>query len=220
MRKIIVVIRPQWVAKILNGEKTLEIRKTLPKEWKDYLSGKTDKKPEPVEVLIYCTKDKGKLVFDYQTDQYQVFYESDSNCEDNLNGKVVAKFTLNMVEKIKEDESCGLLWSQTMIEETLLKASCLTQEELYGYLSVSIGCDNDGWVYGYAWHIDNLVVFDKPKELSDFNKVGYIEYAEELYREYIDDGYSKCKAWGKAEFDAHIEYRLTKAPQSWCYVEV
>ena len=43
-KKILISIQPQWVEKILNGEKTIEIRKTMPKC------------ELPVKVYIYCTK--------------------------------------------------------------------------------------------------------------------------------------------------------------------
>ena len=41
-------IKPKWVAKILNGEKTIEIRKTMPKC------------DLPIDVYIYCTWGTGK----------------------------------------------------------------------------------------------------------------------------------------------------------------
>ena len=31
MKEILISIKPQWVEKILSGEKTIEIRKTMPK---------------------------------------------------------------------------------------------------------------------------------------------------------------------------------------------
>ena len=46
MKEILMSIRPEWVCKILNGEKTIEIRKTAPKC------------ELPVTVYIYCTKAK------------------------------------------------------------------------------------------------------------------------------------------------------------------
>ena len=49
MRKsILMSIKPQYVAKILNGEKTIEIRKRFPKDYVGW-------------VYIYCTKGKEKL---------------------------------------------------------------------------------------------------------------------------------------------------------------
>ena len=32
MKNILIAIRPQWVEKIANGEKTIEVRKTAPQE--------------------------------------------------------------------------------------------------------------------------------------------------------------------------------------------
>ena len=53
---------------------------------------------------------------------------------------------------------------------------------------------------GYAWHIDNLEIFDKPKEISEFwNK---------RKRMFVN---------GKMLYDH--KFHLTRAPQSWCYVE-
>ena len=48
---------------------------------------------------------------------------------------------------------------------------------------------------GYAWHISDLVIFDKPKELRDFRNFNQ---------------------WNGNEIDP---YTITKAPQSWCYCE-
>ena len=47
-KAILISIKPKYVAKILNGEKTIEIRKTMPKDL-------------PIDVYIYCPKDKEKL---------------------------------------------------------------------------------------------------------------------------------------------------------------
>lgn len=54
---------------------------------------------------------------------------------------------------------------------------------------------------GYGWHISNLMIYDKPKELSDFHQA----CAPCIYYKWCAK--SKCP-------DA-----LKKAPQSWCYVE-
>ena len=52
MKAIMISIQPKWVAKILNGEKTIEIRKSMPKC------------DLPIKVYIYCTKEKilGSLI--------------------------------------------------------------------------------------------------------------------------------------------------------------
>ena len=42
MKSVLITIRPQWVEKIVSGEKTIEVRKTAPKE-------------VPFKAYIYCT---------------------------------------------------------------------------------------------------------------------------------------------------------------------
>ena len=60
----------------------------------------------------------------------------------------------------------------------------------------------------YGWHISDLKIYDTPKELSEFRKpdepfrtVGHVN-GHTVFM----DGYERGKP-------------LTRAPQSWCYVE-
>ena len=82
MKAIIISIKPEWVAKILNGEKSIEIRKNMPKS------------DLPIDVYIYCTKT-----------HYHGFISN------KYIGKVVAKFTLNKLTptyNFYEEELCAL----------------------------------------------------------------------------------------------------------------
>ena len=45
MKSVLIAIRPQWAEKIAKGIKTIEVRKTAPKE-------------VPFKAYIYCTKEK------------------------------------------------------------------------------------------------------------------------------------------------------------------
>lgn len=74
--------------------------------------------------------------------------------------------------------------------ELKLKDLCLTKEEVMAY-----GHGED--YQAFLWHISDLEIFDKPKELSEFRKM------------YRSKGYPQNQSW-----------YLTEAPQSWCYVEV
>lgn len=49
MKSVLISIRPEWVEKIVNGEKTIEVRKSAPKEL-------------PFKAYIYCTKDRKNLL--------------------------------------------------------------------------------------------------------------------------------------------------------------
>ena len=201
MKAILISIKPKWVAKILNGEKTIEIRKTCPaifKHLKSYEGAELD-------VYIYCTKGNVELykwseAVGYLADNNEKNYHHQPCTPKTLNSKVVAKFTLNKVEEIKPKVKLGLLntyntyETETLVINPLLKKCCLLYEELDSYLK---------WKNGYAWHIDNLEIFDRPKELNEF--YGYTDKKIEWY-----SGLPKVRVMAS----------LTKAPQSWCYVEV
>lgn len=91
--------------------------------------------------------------------------------------------------------------------------TCLTVEEWLKYTK-----GHRGIVYG--WHISDLVIYDKPKELSEFyrkcDKIG-CDDCEHFDYEIINDD----------EFEFECEYfcrtngciPITRPPQSWFYVE-
>jgi len=158
MKSILISIKPRFVAKILNGEKTIEIRKTKPNV------------DLPIDVYIYCTNDKNIYRGGYG--------------DKIINGKVVAKFTLKRISNTYD-----------FYEKELLELAQISDDELFKYL---------GYNDAYAWHIDDLVIFDKPKELNEF----YNRFPK------ADKRFDGVK--GKM-----LAYKpLTKAPQSWCYVEI
>jgi predicted transcriptional regulator len=207
-KAILMSIQPQWLAKIINGEKTIEVRKKFPKDYVGW-------------VYIYCTKDKKLLMA--QRGNFKGFelintkdygdYVYTNICE-CLNGKVVARFWCNEVEEIYNNHrytyfcKCGNGWINT---STLCMKTQLEEEELDKYFQGK---------KGYAIHISKLEVFDKPKELKEFRHTCKAEYrgynrwqpcSKEcmhcVCRQLDDEGYSQCFS------------RLQKAPQSWCYVE-
>lgn len=77
----------------------------------------------------------------------------------------------------------------------------------------------------YGWHISDLKIYDKPKVLVEFYKCG-AESFEELSD--TEDLCSYCSRTGFCEGrwcdEAYqnyldVDFALTRAPQSWCYVE-
>ncbi len=182
MKQILISIKPEWVEKILNGEKTLEIRKSAPKEL-------------PCEVYIYCTKSGLNI-------------EKDCGLgfPERINGKVVARFTLDGVFLIHDFleglEATAPTNRHITIygESELLKESCLSKRQIEDYGGV------------YAWHISNLEILDEPKDLSEF---------------YVTKKYKSCDKCPHHEYDEGFEHCVTceekvplkRAPQSWCYVE-
>ncbi|MBQ8443757.1 MAG: hypothetical protein IJX25_00175 [Clostridia bacterium] len=177
MKSIMISIQPQWVKKILKGEKTIEIRKTMPKC------------ELPCKVYIYCTlgNSKNKDIGVCLGEEYNyICYEF---------GKVVAEFTLNEVEDFSKWEyDFGALvrhldlWAGTKGDYPFL----------IDYLK--------GQKKGYAWHIDNLKIYDKPKLLQEF--FNPCEGCDKLGTDRCTEEISYCRA-----------KVLQRPPQSWCYCE-
>ena len=111
-------------------------------------------------------------------------------------GKVIGEFVCNNIETIDLIYSEDLKQPNSKINE-ILKNSCLSAYELLVYLSRDKTDKN-----GYAWYISNLVIYDKPKELSEFsNGSSKFEFSD------TKDGFP-LKLSG-----------MTRPPQSWCYAE-
>ncbi len=166
MKSVLISIRPKWCELIANGKKTIEVRKTKPKM------------QTPFKVYIYQTmkpvsvsfNGNGKHISEYDK---TLWYNSWS-------GKVIGEFICNCVEHF----DCS---SYDFEELSQRRNSCLTLDELLNYCN---GRDL------YGWHISNLIVYDKPKELNQFMLAEY--------------------NYGKIHLPRH---EISRAPQSWCYVE-
>lgn len=224
-RAILMSIQPQWLEKILNREKVIEIRKTMPKC------------ELPIDVYLYCTNtpkyhhlydltyvNKGDTLYAVtQHNKYSLVPKG------FLNGKVVAKFTLNTLKEVyceRLNNGVGYdYYYELECGTSIAEEANISEDELYNYL----GYKDRPEKVGYAWYIDNLEIFDKPKELSYFHKPcicpkmqycpscpkGYVymsEDEEEYYR--ATNGQEGCETeWVCLNV-------VEKAPQSWRYVEV
>lgn len=185
-KSIIISIKPEWVEKILNGKKTIEIRKSIPKC------------ELPIDVYIYCTKGKPFLMVGRNDNKTYL----DNGGEESVyspnhnyigNGKIVAKFTLNKVS--------GTIF----LDE---EKTCLTFDEFLDYADGS---------NTYAWHIENLQIFGKPMELSEFYKGNYEQIIDHLQTVGCDSVY--CPHLNDEGCDIMYcpSLKIKKAPQSWCY---
>ena len=173
MKAVLISIQPKWVEKIANGQKTIEVRKTAPKQvpFKCYIYCTYPKKPAYTLWLNRRTKNKfladGKVIGEFVCDKVFLLhpYTYDGGSADLERRKFIQTF---------EGSSKG---------NEILAATCLTQDEMFDY----IGAGN----YGYGWHISDLKIYDKPKELSEF-----------------------FTPMGKRP-----SYMVERPPQSWQYVE-
>ena len=200
MKSILISIKPEFVEKILNGEKTIEIRKTKPSC------------ELPCKVYIYETKSKYKKGF-YNNLDHKVHY-----CEYFGKGNVVAEFTLNKVSTYDWDTDF-LNTKQNMyyIKSGEVDKTCLTYEQM---------CDYGKGKDLYGWYIDNLKIFERPKELSEFYKNNYKKIIDDLEFNGCDEKHCKYAIGnsfigddGYCDYSGCPKLRLQIPPQSWCYVE-
>lgn len=194
MKSVLISIKPKWCELIANGKKTIEVRKTRPKC------------DMPFKCYIYCTKDKG--ISFWTGKRYAYADDRSHNLFDICsNGKVIGEFVCGNMTCMQADiDSQGEkhLYNTAFIENRM----CLTDEELFNY--IYDGKRNIGW----AWGISDLVIYDKPKELSEFYKSGILSYDEWLY------GIYNGKGGATSSYESYKNvFKLKRLPQSWCYVE-
>ena len=166
MKSILISIQPQWVAMIIHGKKTLEIRKTMPKC------------ELPCKVYIYCS-------WGDERTSYML----------GKRGKVVAEFTLNNAEEVVH------------YNNELQNKSQVSTKAFFDY---------KGNGKAYAWHIDNLKIYDEPKDIRQFKK--QCSCYQPMSYEKIGCFEKGCPIYELGECDGKCIY-LDRPPQSWCYVE-
>lgn len=185
-KAVMLSIRPKWCEKICGGEKTIEVRKTCPKL------------ETPFRCYIYCTKDE-KMQW-WKSSQYSYADDHSHNAFDKCgNGKVIGEFICDAITplfNVCTDNWHHLAGDVHEWHKELVKRAFLTDVELKSYAKGK-NC--------FAWHISDLKIYDKPKELSKF---------ERPYE------CNECDAKWATECNAcHEEVKIKRPPQSWCYVE-
>lgn len=125
----------------------------------------------PFKCYIYCTLPRYPhedfIETDYPKPQ---FYGG---------GKVIGEFTCNRVTNLFSN-------SRFWLDEDDILHTCLSAAEMRKYANGANGL--------YGWHISNLKIYDKPRELREFTGLRQTKFGAE-------------------------PVPITRAPQSWCYVE-
>lgn len=118
-------------------------------------------------------------------------------------GKVIGEFICDRIDSYIGRDDNKDYWDLSVEEwEDLKKKSCLTIPQILEYTGDCCRC--------YGWHISNLKIYDKPKELREFRKpCPYTDrtYCIENKCEYYGDWTGVCRCW------------VERPPQSWRYVE-
>lgn len=126
---------------------------------------------------------------------------------ESAHSKVIGEFVCDRIHEFKVFEDGSV---QDWYFGGLNK-SCLTRREIAEY----IGREN----YGYSWHISDLVIYDKPRELSKFYKKAPCQYWHEKAVSILDHCHYDYPCEKILDFDTCKGKKLSRPPQSWCYVE-
>lgn len=112
-------------------------------------------------------------------------------------GKVIGEFICDNIIDFWYDKGFYLPTGKLKTD------TCLTNTEFYDY-------GKGKPLYGL--HISNLKIYDKPKELSEFKKAGFMTEKEWLFNLYPNT-HCHYEAWAK-------KFNIKSPPQSMCYVEI
>lgn len=217
MKTIIVSVKPNGAEQIMNGKKPREVRKF-------YIE-------PPFKVVNYITQGDS-LVYseDYEDVAWNKPYIDKENnrvwttykdaiskklCKDRAwNGKVAFEYIVNKVDRYEYDKEKIMGEGYFGLYYDELKKACLTFDEALVY-------GNKKDLYGF--HISDLKIYDKPKEVNQFYKEfeidfdGFIKCGENICPHIKENWRPKCTT---AECPSLREkYKITRPPQNFVYIE-
>ena len=176
MKSVLISIQPKWVEKIVNGEKTIELRKTRPKI------------ETPFKCYIYMSQGDLKDLGSYS----EWIYKNRM--------KVIGEFVCDRIE-IFEKSELGIKSKDFFA----LAESCVKVKEMREYIGKN--------KIAYGWHISDLKIYDKPKELSEFKPICKFDGKDAICALF-------CPNW---KYDGGLFFectrKVTRPPQSYMYVE-
>lgn len=142
----------------------------------------------PFKCYIYCTKAKNI------EDLLWTEKESVGVINRRANGKVIGEFICDDIIPFHDTGEAIVA-----ITDYDITACCLEYNELHAYANGK---------YLFGWHISDLVIYDKLRELNEFKKINRNCWYEDL-------GLAKIDCPDCQNQDCFIQ----RPPQSWCYVE-
>lgn len=199
MKAVMKSVTPQICGKVASGNCTMLVSKTVPK-------GGT-----PFKGYIYCTSSdvhSALVVGDGDAKLIHCCnYKSAIPVGGAIgNGKVIGEFVCDEVEKF----SVGSLRC-----DDIEKLACLSYREMINYFYKPEELDGKTSKMGYGWHISDLKIYDKPKELSEFFTIDESDNdccIACVYHETPIEEMPCRTCTGERKY-------LYRPPQSWQYVE-
>ena len=182
MKSVLISIRPKLVEKIASGEKTIEVRKTAPQE-------------VPFKAYIYESRNGGhRCKHCNEKDSCYSYAPKNVGCY-NGSGKVIGWFICDKVDEYPYDYCDGV----DIDDDTILETA-IDREDINIYAKGKTL---------YGWHISDLKIYDKPRELSEFSRP--CSYSGLCF---------SCKRTSfKKDGNLLCNTKITRPPQSWMHVE-
>lgn len=175
MKSVLMSISPYWYYLIGENIKTIEVRKTIPRanDWNG---------------IVECYMTKDMKSFSRIPKEFQAKYAPHM-------GKVGMRFVCDAVEGFhygfQEPAGANSVYDCYIgypVDLYDTDDTCLTRQEIDDYGKKA---------FLYCWHISDLKIYDKPRELSEFTYwIGFVS-------DYTTDNHGHLK----------------RPPQSWSYVE-
>lgn len=210
MKSVLLSIQPKWCKLIFSGEKTIEVRKIAPKletPFKVYVYCTKERMTRVPSMYAYLHKNEPRACAEYGTietwgkigDVIVNPHLASKHVSFGMHGKVIGEFVCDKITCCQAYYGNSGEKHLTNLFGIEVKQTCLTEEELFNYI---VGNKKEGT--GWLWHISDLKIYDKPKELGEFRTIKCTNKKGSC---------SDCKIKPDC-----IKY-LTRPPQSWQYVE-
>ena len=163
-RAVLISIKPEWCHLIVDGKKTIEIRKTKPKL------------ETPFKCYIYCTAGD----YEWKKDCWATAYQTPNGSIENMSQMVIGEFVCDEIYDVDCDSVAPFITGIGYVEDKL----CFGRNEFIEY---------GGLRMLYGWRISDLKIYDKPKELYEFYKNGMLSYDDWLYAIHRGNGGATSK---------------------------
>ena len=217
-KAVLLSIRPNWCKKIANLRKTVEIRKTAPNL------------EVPFKCYIYCTKAPKKLITIFRDGEEsydgEIYHGKTKfitwdgiGVPDDIDSAmqmVIGEFVCDDIRRIGP-EYCVVKEDI----ESAISGSCLTVPQVKDYAGWKSGMSYADLKDLYGWHISELKIYDKPRDLDEFSRFGFFG----MGRSNCVCGNRRCE-----NYEPSYHYMIPptckidgcsicRPPQSWCYVQ-
>lgn len=189
MKSVLIAIRPQWVEKICHKIGEDETGKAI------YEKRIEVRKTAPKEVPFKC------YIYETQGRTETPWIDEDGHFIYKGRGQVIGEFICDKVYPIKNQGSSFVVANEEQgVTNQIAGQSCLYYDDMVSYF---------GNKDGFGWHISDLKIYDKPRELSEFSRP--CSYSGLCF---------SCKRTSfKKDGNLLCNTKITRPPQSWMRVE-